>query len=98
MAEATNKDLGILPRLGLNACPWPIVAFSLLGSILALMLYRRYMAPLSGVPGPFWASVGRMWHTRMIMRGNQGEDLLQLHQEYGRYLHAHGWLYNFADV
>ncbi|KAI7778495.1 hypothetical protein LA080_002099 [Diaporthe eres] len=86
MAETTNTDIGILPRLGLNACPWPAVAASLLGSFLALMLYRRYLTPLSDVPGPFWASVGRMWHTRMIMRGNQGEDLLQLHQEYGHFV------------
>lgn len=83
MAEATNTNIGVLPRNGLNACPWLAVVASLLGAILALMLYRRYIAPLSDVPGPFWASVGRIWHTRMIMRGNQGEDLLRLHQEYG---------------
>lgn len=98
MAEATNTDVGILPRLGLNACPWPAVAAGLLGSILALILYRRYMTPLRDVPGPFWASVGRMWHTRMIMRGNQGEDLLQLHQDYGRCLHVYGQQCTFADV
>jgi hypothetical protein len=52
--------------------------------ITVLMLYRRYLSALSDVPGPFWASTGRLWHTRMIMRGKQGEELLKLHQEYGR--------------
>lgn len=85
MAEATNTNIGILPRLGLHAYPLAAAAASFLGCILALMLYRRYISPLSDVPGPFWASVGRIWHTKMIMGGNQGEDLLQLHQKYGRW-------------
>lgn len=83
MAKATDTDIGLLPRLGWNACPWLAVVVSLLASFFALMLYRRYIAPLSDIPGPFWASVGRMWHTRMIVRGNQGEDLIRLHEEYG---------------
>jgi hypothetical protein len=84
MTEATLKNAGVLPRLGLHACPWAGLAVSILCCILVLMLYRRYLAALRDIPGPFWASVGRMWHTTMIMRGNQGEELLRLHQEYGR--------------
>lgn len=97
MAEPTTTNVGVLQRLGLNTCPWPAAVASLLASVLVLMLYRRYKSPLSDVPGPFWASFGRMWHTRMIMKGNQGEDLIQLHQEYGRCLQPHGHQYIFAN-
>lgn len=89
MAEIMTTNLRVLPRLDLNACPGPVVVAGILGFVLALMFYRRYVAPLRDVPGPFWASVGRLWHTRMIMRGNQGEDLLELHEKYGTHFCTH---------
>lgn len=98
MAEPTTTNVGALQRLGLNTCPWPAAVASVLASVLVLMLYRRYRSPLRDVPGPFWASFWRMWRTRMIMKGNQGEDLIQLHQEYGTSLRPHGQRYIFANV
>lgn len=87
MGEQMNTTIVVLRRLVFNGFPCPLLLAGLLITLLVLMLYRRYATPLSNIPGPFWASVSRLWHTKMILRGNQGEELLQLHQEYGKYLH-----------
>lgn len=76
----------VLPRLSLQRCSPAELAASIVCCLLGLLLYRRFFAPLKNVPGPFWASLGRLWHTRMIMGGDQGEDLLRLHKEYGKCL------------
>ncbi|KAG8160704.1 hypothetical protein KVR01_008968 [Diaporthe batatas] len=86
MAEGSHQTTSVLPGLSLHACSWAELVVSIACFVLGLLLYRRYLAPLRHVPGPFWASLGRLWHTRMIMGGDQGEDLLRLHKEYGPFV------------
>lgn len=55
-----------------------------------LILYnhrrRRYFSPISHIPGPFFASVSRLWHVRQILRGKQNYKLLELHEKHGHFV------------
>lgn len=54
--------------------------------VLSIVAYRRYLSPLSDVPGPFWASFSRLWHLRITIDGNQNEQLTEAHEKYGHFV------------
>lgn len=65
---------------------WQGVAVQLLILVTFVGLYRRYFAPLSGVPGPFWASITRLWHVKHIFQGKQNLLAIALHQKHGHFV------------
>lgn len=65
---------------------WQGVAVQLLVLITSIALYRRYFAPLSGVPGPFWASITRLWHVKHIFQGKQNLLAISLHEKHGHFV------------
>lgn len=65
---------------------WQGVAIQLLVLITSVALYRRYFAPLSGVPGPFWASVTRLWQVKHIFQGDQNLLAIALHKKHGHFV------------
>lgn len=46
-------------------------------------LRRRYMSPLRKYPGPFIASVSRVWKTISTASGHTHLDFIELHKRYG---------------
>lgn len=52
-------------------------------AVLTLCVWRRYFAPLRDVPGPFFASVIRLWHMRRIVKEDQNLELIRLHDRHG---------------
>jgi cytochrome P450 len=80
--------VGLIEKLHLDS-PWRvgIAALStLLAAPFTLFAYRRYLSPLRSIPGPFWASVTRLWHIRVILRGDQNLELIRLHDQYGQFV------------
>jgi hypothetical protein len=56
-------------------------------SAVGWVVYQRFYSPYAGIPGPFWASITRLWYLNRI---NDQEDLMhqhtkKLHKIYGSY-------------
>lgn len=77
-----HTSLPIMPRL-LTA-----EAFFITGllSLLTIAVYRRLFSHLSVVPGPFLASITRLWHLARILNGRVSQDILELHDQYGPFV------------
>ncbi|KXJ96464.1 cytochrome P450 [Microdochium bolleyi] len=68
---------------------WPhkTALVAVVGLLLGLAaLRRRYLSPISHVPGPFWASITRLWHVTKIIGGKQNYTLLDLHEKHGYFV------------
>ncbi|KAI1268171.1 cytochrome P450 [Xylariaceae sp. FL1019] len=63
-----------------------LIVAQVLIAFLSLLVYRRYFSPISDIPGPFFASIGRLWHTKQIIGRKQSDVLLQLHDELGPFV------------
>lgn len=49
-----------------------------------IIFYRLLLHPLAGVPGPFVARFTGLWRTRRYFKGTWFDDILELHQKYGK--------------
>lgn len=47
------------------------------------VFYYRFLHPLRIFPGPFWASVTRLWITYHNVRGDEPWTFQALHRKYG---------------
>ncbi|KAK8071296.1 hypothetical protein PG997_011499 [Apiospora hydei] len=71
--------------LGTSACSY--LLSSVVTLLLVLITWRRYLSPISHIPGPLTASFTRLWHMYHILTGDQNTELIRLHKKYGiRYL------------
>jgi hypothetical protein len=50
---------------------------------LGYVVYQRVFAPLAGVPGPFWASLGKGWLIARAKKGDLHRELIRLHELHG---------------
>lgn len=67
---------------------WTMFKLHILGVALALLtgrlVYRRYFSPLSSYPGPFLASLTRLWKVWVVSKGQTQHEFIQLHRKYGK--------------
>lgn len=62
-----------------------ISATSLLAISLALyVLYIRFLSPLAQIPGPFIASISRLWMVQQSDKGDMHRVMLNLHEKHGK--------------
>lgn len=61
-----------------------LVAFSAAITSLVLVLHRVFFHSLAGIPGPRFAAVCGLWRTYFYARGTWHDDVLALHNTYGR--------------
>lgn len=52
--------------------------------LLSLASYRLFFHPLAKVPGPFLAKITGHWRNLRYWRGTWHDDILQVHERYGR--------------
>ncbi|KAF2228074.1 cytochrome P450 [Elsinoe ampelina] len=52
--------------------------------IVLLVIYRIFLHPLSRIPGPFLARISNNWKTSKYRQGQWHEDIVKLHETYGR--------------
>ena len=78
------------PRTHLTDKSWLSLAteYTMLLTIVLLLIAvrRRYLSPLSQIPGPFLASFSRLWHLRQILNGDQNLALIRAHDKYGHFV------------
>ena len=65
---------------------WPSFVLELIVFLIALALHRLYLSDLSDIPGPFWASITRLWHVWIIFEGEQNLRLKALHEKHGHFV------------
>lgn len=84
MASFDNGQLFDLAGLG-SLEPRGIL-ICVLVLVLTTAAWRRFFSPLQSIPGPFWASVTRLWHFKIIIDGNQNEQVKWLHEKHGKFV------------
>ncbi|KAL4881002.1 cytochrome P450 [Aspergillus karnatakaensis] len=50
---------------------------------VAWIFYARWLHPLARFPGPFWASVSRVWTVLHVLPGDAEKTQKKLHEKYG---------------
>ncbi|WYZ36363.1 hypothetical protein EsH8_XIII_000015 [Colletotrichum jinshuiense] len=65
---------------------WSALATQLVLFAAGLLLWRYFLSPLRGVPGPFLAKLTRLWHIHRILKGDQNLALVALHDQYGHFV------------
>lgn len=55
-------------------------------AILTVLIKRRYFSPLSDIPGPFFASITRLWQVVTLVQGDSVNTFYNLHQAYGPFV------------
>lgn len=64
-----------------------LVISAILGILVSLLLlagYRVLLHPLAHIPGPTLAKFSGLWRDWRYIRGSWHDDILQVHQKYGR--------------
>ena len=59
---------------------WYLLPISL---AVSYVVYIRFFSPLAGVPGPFLASLSRMWLAQRSWKGDMHRTMMTLHEKYG---------------
>jgi len=77
----------IIPEsvLGLTVSTWMTVVLPVSTAVYWILwiAYARTLHPLASVPGPFWASVTRLWYMYRIYVGDMEKVQRDLHKKYG---------------
>ncbi|KAF4534195.1 Pisatin demethylase [Lasiodiplodia theobromae] len=60
-----------------------LCSVSLAAFCLGWIVYQRFLSPLSQIPGPFWASISRLWYLRKINAEDMHRYTKKLHDRYG---------------
>ena len=60
-----------------------ILVTSLLLLLIGFIVHSYLVDPLRGVPGPFWASVSRLWLMQQVRRGDLDKTFRKLHHKLG---------------
>jgi hypothetical protein len=74
------------------ATDWALIiriSYALIGGAIVLQLlkqliYYPFFHPLARFPGPYWASVSRLWIAREFWIGSELETIKQLHEKHGK--------------
>lgn len=90
---ATNNTAS-LDKAYLSGLAWSELQAPRTSSILTCVFlliattaaWRRFFSPLKHIPGPFWASITRLWYLKRILDGNQNEQLQKLHEKHGKFV------------
>ena len=76
--------------LGLRGL-WALV---LVGLVVMRSIFRRYWTPIRDIPGPFVASISKLWQVYQLWKGHIEEELIHLHKKHGMI----PWMCNFPCV
>lgn len=62
----------------------PVQAAVLIVTIIVLtVVRRRFFSPIRSIPGPFLASISRLWHLKQVASGKQNLKLIEQHDKHG---------------
>lgn len=75
-----------LPPVSLDMfSSFQLLVLGLTISLVLIALKRRYLSPISDIPGPFIATIsGILWHVRETLKGDYEKEVMALHKKHGR--------------
>lgn len=88
----TSYKVAFLDKSHLSHLVWPesleprSIFIYVVVLVLTIAAWRRFFSPLQHIPGPFWASVTRLWLLKIIINGDQNEQLQKIHEKYGKFV------------
>ena len=91
MASMTS---GSLPSL--IAIPW-LLPLAVIAVATSYTLYQRFFHPFASIPGPFWASLTRLWMTKHSWDGDMNTVMMALHAKHGPLVRVAPWEVSVAD-
>lgn len=65
-----------------SSVPWSAIVLLVIIP-LTWIVYQRFFHPLASVPGPFIASLSRLWMTKHSWDGDMNITMIALHKRYG---------------
>lgn len=74
-----------MEAFGLHVTPGSLIGLAII-SLLTVLIKRRYFSPLSDIPGPFFASITRLWQISTLVQGDSINVFYDLHQRYGPFV------------
>lgn len=76
---------GLVAGTVITAWPKIVAAIGLILVVSALhtIIVNRYFSPISHFPGPFWASVSRLYMIYYHLKGVELEKVKEWHEKYG---------------
>jgi len=54
--------------------------------LIGLAIRRRYFSALTDIPGPWWASITRLWNVWYIVKGDHNLKLIKEHEKHGHFV------------
>ncbi|KAI4845223.1 cytochrome P450 [Aureobasidium sp. EXF-8845] len=75
-------DTSTIPLVG-QASNAVLLSFFVTACLSAYIIYQRFFHPLASVPGPFWASLTRLWITKHSWDGDMHRTMIALHEKHG---------------
>ncbi|KAK2614000.1 hypothetical protein N8I77_000862 [Diaporthe amygdali] len=51
--------------------------------LVVTVLRRLFFSPINSIPGPFLASISRLWHLKQVASGKQNLKLIEQHDKHG---------------
>lgn len=54
--------------------------------LLGVLIRRKYLSPISDIPGPFSGSLGRFWQLYHIFNGHTEVATIKAHEKYGTFV------------
>lgn len=66
---------------------YAVIAAAVVLQALKQLIYYPFLHPLAKFPGPYWASVSRLWIAKEFYNGTEIETVKKLHEKHGQSLH-----------
>jgi hypothetical protein len=63
-----------------------LIAVCAIVLLLGIIVKRKYLSPISNIPGPFVASFSRLWQLYHIIDGHTEAATIAVHQKYGKFV------------
>jgi hypothetical protein len=82
MAKDSSLTSGILARLTIGNLLLFILAYVAF-RVIQQIIYYRFLSPIKDFPGPFWASVTRLWTAWYNLMETEVQALEAVHKKYG---------------
>jgi hypothetical protein len=84
-AEMSTIDIHGVNHQSLEIAKSPLNwVYGISAFVVWTVFYRLFLHPLAGVPGPFAAKFTGLWRTSRYFKGTWYDDILNLHNTYGR--------------
>ncbi|KAJ5459879.1 uncharacterized protein N7458_001431 [Penicillium daleae] len=65
---------------------WGAWAFTLISSVVARAILRRYWTSIRDIPGLLLASFSTLWQVLQILKGYTEVETIRLHKEHGYFV------------